>query len=116
MAESTNKHRWIEKARKNSEVIRGIILAFHPYYDARKHSHKITANDAEKMCEFIRRRIKHETLYDPVAVFVDSLKKGDADTCWKILNEAWFGLPESLETRLIDGFSVFADLCEEYLE
>ena len=117
---------WWKELETNWDDIVYLVHQFHPYYQ-RKHSlrpiqgldfeelkYPITAPAAETACEVVRNKIRSEALNDPVEAMKEARIVKDGDTIWSILNQTWFGLPESTEVRYLPGFHILCDLCSEY--
>lgn len=87
------------------------MLPYHPYYQ-NKCDHKISATAAEAVCEAVRARIAEENNEDPEILF-NRYRESHDGRIGSLLNAIWFGLPESYESRSLDGFGVLCDLCSE---
>ena len=72
----------------------------------------ISAGAAEAVCESIRREIAVEETKEPGVRFDRLLATKDREMV-TLLNQVWFGLPESMDSRSLDGFGVLCDLCSE---
>lgn len=96
----------------NKDDLLNLILGFHPYYNNSNEEFEITAPAAEKMSKEIRERIKENTPNDPEVLFNTYLKYKDPQMS-TLLNDTWFGMPESKGIRRLPGFMVLCDLCSE---
>jgi len=105
---------WWELLEENKDSIRSLVIQFHPKSGAPRKDMKITAPGAEAVCEDIRGEIavggKPEC---PLESFDAALQKQDGLTIVRLLNETWFGIPESTECWNLEGFGVLCDLCSE---
>jgi hypothetical protein len=96
-----------------------LVASFHSAY---RHQHwdTITASLAEKVAEAVRGEIYdkqfnefgEQVKLDPQRLFEQYLKSKDCKMA-DLLNEVWWGMPESMESRGRDGFGVLCDLCSE---
>ncbi len=106
-----NTTQWWDLFNKNKNDMVNLILAYHPAA-YQEHHMKISAPAAEYMCELIRNNIRKEKA-EPIAIQVDkAIAFQDIDKLISLMNQAWFGMPESYEVRREPGFHVFCDLCE----
>lgn len=76
----------------------------------------ITAPNAEAACGVIRKVIKDDYKGNPSDDFCKALVEKNWGTIFKILNEAWFGVPESTSCWEIDGFKEAVTLLEDWPE
>jgi hypothetical protein len=75
---------------------------------------QVTAPSAEVACQVVRELVQSEYAFkDPVNAFCEALYLQDTGTLVKILNETWFGIPESNSHREIDGFNECCMLLED---
>lgn len=104
---------WWAAFDANKDNLRGLISSFHPVCrnDEWADEFPISAPGAEAACEQIRKGITSPLL--PQMEFDDAATKRDATTLVKLLNQTWFGVPESYESRSLPGFFVLCDLCSE---
>jgi hypothetical protein len=98
---------WWNTVDTNWEQLSKLIYQFHPCYHV-SHEYTITASMAEKACESIRRDITRQNACEAAE---QAKLTRDADTLISILNETWFGMPESTDVRGVSGFFVLCDLC-----
>jgi hypothetical protein len=73
----------------------------------------ITAPAAERACEEVRQRIKDQNDSDPLERFDTALEAGDWRTVYSLLDQAWFGVPETTSCWRIDGFTQAVDLMDD---
>ena len=110
--------KWIDRVEKNKELLRELILNYHP---ASTHTPvtitdlPITAPAAEEACCAFRKQIKAAStnLPPPTKMFDDALIKQHAPTIYTLLNTTWMGVPESTSCRRIPGFTLMCDLLED---
>ena len=103
---------WWNMVEDYREALLEIIKCFHPYYN-NKHSYQITAPTAEIACEYIRDEIRNKVCEGEPTELFDKYCKEKNPKMSSLLNDAWFGMPESLEVRSYPGFGVLCDLCSE---
>jgi hypothetical protein len=104
----------MDKVRANEQALRSLVSNYHP--SSRNRSGKrmpITAPGAEAACETIREQIKQEEPINPVESFNKALNNNDPHTIYRLLDSAWFGVPESTQCWEIEGFSVAVDLLDD---
>jgi hypothetical protein len=75
----------------------------------------ITAPNAEAACEVVRKKLKHEYHYQdsPVVRFEKAIDDGYCTIVNDILNQTWFGVPESVDCWNIKGFTEAVKLMED---
>ena len=102
---------WWDLANKYREQLRSLVRNFHPLYI---HSQKmpITAPAAEECCEVVREHIRNKTVDDPLECF-DQFLAQKSNGMVTLLNQVWFGIPESMDAHSLPGFSLLCDLCSE---
>jgi hypothetical protein len=105
---------WLEKVEHHQEALRGLISLYHPSSKQRDpEPMTITAPAAEEACERIRKAIRRDDPQPPVLKFDIALRTKDHATLMRLLNEAWFGVPESRNCWGIYGFSEAVDLLDD---
>lgn len=94
--------------------LEALIVAYHPYY-RRTHDHKISAANTEMESIGIRAAVAIESvgLGDPVVRARKAFFVKNEKVLKSILEETWFGMPESMESRAAAGFGVLCELLEE---
>jgi hypothetical protein len=102
---------WWSAVKINKKILLNLILKYHPYY-LNPHNHHITAQLAEEACQVIRDEIVKETEKDPECQFNEYLETQNGKLA-SLLENTWFGMPESYESRCEEGFGVLCDLCSE---
>lgn len=99
-------------AEKYKEVLLRLIEKYHPYY-LRKHAVKITVPLAESIRERAAREIAEtERIEPPAETFKRCLREKSADIV-DVLQDTWFGMPESTSVREEEGFGLLCDFCSE---
>lgn len=109
------KAHWLAKVHEHRDKLRGLILGYHPFY-RRSHSMPITAPNAESACRAVREAIAQETVVEPVLQFDAALNIGDVYTIYHLLNDVWFGVPESINCWRIEGFRQAVELIEDFVD
>ena len=110
--EEQELEQWFQDVENHKEVLISIIKEFHPSRK-KKSDLKITAPNAELACEKLRSQIKKNTKEDVLISFESALKERDERIILKILNDVWFGVPESTSCWKIPGFKELVELIEE---
>lgn len=106
---------WLAIAKDNAEVLWSLIRRYHPVSIAKnpRGDVRISAPLAEAACENIRQEIIREDKGDPVHQFNCALESNDIWTLNTLLNEAWFGVPETTDCWRITGFAEAVELMED---
>jgi hypothetical protein len=107
---------YFDAVNKNKVKLDCVIREWHPAYISPKKSMHITAPGAEAICEFIRTEIQQSEPKDALERFNKAVAAKDYLTANSILNETWFGVPESTECWNITGFRELVSLLEEGVE
>ena len=94
------------------EKLRDLVAEFHPGY-RQQHDMAITAPAAEQVCDRFRQEIAEMTEGDPVSDFDRMKEAKDGLGLVRLLNQTWFGMPESTEVRSFLAFGALCDLCSE---
>ena len=121
--------KWLQKANDNKETLRHLVGCFHPNAQHSIHENQdglleiigidptylpITAPGVELAIAPIRKAIKRENDgFDPVARLDRGLLDNDVSVLMTVLNEAWFGVPESTNCWGIKGFKEAVSLLED---
>jgi hypothetical protein len=111
-------HEWLKQARENEAVLVSLVAAYHPAnIRPRKNKEKvpayITAPNAERACEVIRKEIRKEFLGIPEEQLKAAIAEGKVDKVTELLNQAWFGVPESIGCWGVEGFREAVALLED---
>lgn len=105
---------WLDTATAHRAALAALLRAYHPAnISARNPPMKITAVAAERACENVREDIRRNHEGDPVAQFDEAIKGGDVNTAMRLLDQAWFGVPESTSCWNIEGFKEAVDLLDD---
>jgi hypothetical protein len=107
-----NSKEWLAYAQINRDALESIIARYHPV-NRRLSDLPITAPNAERACEEVRQDIKRNTEGNPLTKFRDALASNDWKSINLVLNEVWFGVPESTLAWQIEGFREMINLIEE---
>jgi len=116
---------WALVEAKKAEL-QQLVANFHPFYRAARDAqvverlvqgepvkdYPITAPAAEAACEAARKVVAGRLQEDPQVRFTRYVTTKDKAIV-NLLNEVWFGMPESAEVRREPGFSELCDLCSE---
>jgi hypothetical protein len=110
---------WLQKARDSKEILLGITYNYHPIQRPvtqalmdEELALNITAPDAEFACEQVRRQIKAQD-DDPLQKLSAAIDSGHVDVIMNVLNQVWFGIPESTSCWGIKGFHEMVSLLED---
>ena len=93
-------------------VLRALVRNFHPWKPIAREM-PITATGAEMACDHIRREIANDFTGNPLDIFDKADTERDGAALVTLLNETWFGLPESMDCHSLPGFGILCDLCSE---
>lgn len=104
---------WFERAESNRDKLVALLSVYHPVVH-HKSDMKVTAPNAQKACDIIIRQLANNP--NPVEQFDEALELGDIRTINRLLNEAWFGVPESTQCWNIEGFKEAVELLEDFPE
>lgn len=107
---------WLNSAKQNSDSIISLLESYHPQSVVDSLTLEplpITAPGAEIACELIRRSIADEKSDStPKERWIKALDNNDVDTIMSLLQDAWFGVPESTSCWNIKGFKEAVELLE----
>jgi hypothetical protein len=112
------KGEWWSLVEREQWSLQDLVAKFHPDYRTPHPEHPVTASRAEMVCEVVRKTIRERPdpaveRIDPVEKFRGCLETLDGEEMYRLLNETWFGMPESESVRSEPGFGVLCDLCSE---
>lgn len=112
------KQEWFIEANGSRDKVKSLIRDYHPIYrqaGRRRNIDFITAPNAEAACTIVRKQIQDSTPegFNPVDEYQKALDKQDIDMAMKILNEVWFGVPESTTCWQLTGFREAVDLMDD---
>jgi hypothetical protein len=108
-----NTQQWLDRARIDQDKLRSLIANYHPLTRGSKSNIAITAPNAERACQEVREHIKRNSEGDPVVKFNIALEESNWKAINLILNETWFGVPESTLAWQLEGFKEAIILLEE---
>jgi hypothetical protein len=115
-----NKQEWLALAAHNRDQLKSLLSTYHPInrLPFRRQEHNITASAAESACEAIRvdinkRYVADPRPRDPLGELDRAIDSGDIGVIQNLLNEAWFGVPESTDCWRIPGFTEAVELLED---
>jgi hypothetical protein len=121
------KQDWVDTFNKSKTELRALVERFHPAVTAKVEvageqvelpasvlagNFPITASGAEAACESVRQEIQAKYTGSPLDRFDAAAEKMDTRELTSLLNDVWFGMPESASVREVPGFHVLCDLCE----
>lgn len=125
---------WLAQLEKNEVILRNFVANWHPSAQFPRVIQNesvlmkdgtavaipvpeafmpITAPMAEQACQRVRQSIRQETPEDPLLRWDNALKSKDIIELINLLNEAWFGVPESTSCWGIKGFKEAVELLED---
>lgn len=115
---------WLNQVTQDADKIRTLIRNYHPQHkpsltDEQRDlvGEDMTAPNAELACENVRDQIRQqyqaEALPDPVQIFDGALKAGNVSVLVKVLNQTWFGVPETTACWKFTGFPEVVDLLDD---
>jgi hypothetical protein len=107
-----DKETFWQTVKQNQDDLIYLVKKYHPAYKHR-HDIPITAQRAEYACEHIRKEIIDKYNGDPATQFNNYIDQ-QSDKILNLLNDVWFGMPESESVRSEPGFFTLCDLCEGY--
>lgn len=112
------KQEWLDKAKKHQNELTYLISNWHPTKQQAYGDMTITAPASEIACGYVRDKIIFEdkNKEDAVLRFNKALAADDINTINKLLNDVWFGVPESRDCWQIKGFKEAVDLMEDFPE
>lgn len=110
-----NEQEWLTQVEKNKDKLLSLIENYHPSVKRIKLEPflPITALAAEGACELIRKDIARSFEGSPVEIFKFALEQKDWKRINNLLNDTWFGVPESASCWNITGFSEAVELMED---
>ena len=108
-------NQWLNTAELNKEKLISFVRAWHPRSGQVQSDMKITAPSAELARANVVRSIQSQdqTTLDPVVELETALKNRNLNAINALLNQAWFGVPESTSCWGIEGFKEAVELMED---
>jgi len=111
------KNDWLNQVKENQEKLEYLLDNWHPLNIKKYGDMTITAPNAERACEVIRNQIINSSpVGHPTVRFKRAIELNDVDTIITLLNDAWFGCPESTDCWQIKGFREAVRLLEDMPE
>lgn len=100
---------WVETFNKFRTIIKEVVLGYHPAISIKKPMN-ITAHNAEEARQNVASAIRE---VPDISLFDQDLSEDNIDQVYNIMNEAWFGVPESTDCWKITGFPSLVNLLED---
>lgn len=115
------KDEWWQQLDHNWKNVIGIILMFYPFTDKyvkTDSDHPGVAQAPQAACNTVIAEIvkSGRKKWDDQKAFIEhleGLRNDRSPEIDKIMQETWFGIPESRGSRYLPGFQEFCDLCSE---
>jgi|SRR5215203_1491032 len=109
------KSDWIEYAKEHRQELLCLLADYHPTNRGAGLGRNITAPRAEKACEIFREQIVAQFTGEPATIqFSKAIDSKDFHTISHLLNDTWFGVPESqTDAWNLVGFKEAVFLLEE---
>ena len=109
---------WLNQAKHDKEKLLSLLANYHPSNrqpGRRRGIDFITAPNAEIACAQVRKLIQdtQKDLPSPIDRFNEALDSGNWQVVNRLLNDAWFGVPESTSCWSIEGFREAVALMED---
>jgi hypothetical protein len=104
---------WLIECNGAKDKLKSLIGTYHPVSLKSVNGMKITAPNAEQACEVVRNQIRKNFEGNPVTEFQAALDARDVSKLMKLLNDAWFGVPETIECWNIEGFTEAVNLMDD---
>jgi len=114
MSYPKTKEEWWELVDENWENLRKLISRFHPRKGKKFNDNFIiTAPVPEKIRLQQVKEILKENFPVDILQYIEVLRSNRDTKLLRIVENTWWGLPESVEVRDFPGFGVLCDLCSE---
>lgn len=106
---------WLEEVETHKKAILELIAEYHPMNRSpgRRPNDYITAPNAEWAATLVRKAIKENGDEAPDKRFEEALTVKNITTLMTVMNEVWFGFPESIMCWKIAGFREMVTLLED---
>lgn len=104
---------WWARVDNNWNSLLNAIASYHPLAESPRNHGPITAPGAEIACEVVRELIRRNDKGNPLDRAETAKQNRDVSEMLSVLNEAWFGAPESRSVYATPGFPTLCDLCSE---
>lgn len=114
--EIKTKEDWWSVFNSHKDDLRSLVSNFHPVCRNEEFAGEfsISAGAAEEACEHVRKAIVDSGINpSPVEEFDRAIASNDHNALIRLLNQTWFGIPESYDSRELPGFFPLCDLCSE---
>jgi hypothetical protein len=111
MSCSTAADEWWALLEKRESDILAMLRSFHPYYRQQPRM-PVTAARAELVRVAAATEIAAKFEKDPAKRFAE-YKAARDPAMWELMNEIWFGIPESTDAHYIAGFGALCELCSD---
>lgn len=99
------KEEWLREASGAKDKLASLIDHYHPANRLPGGTDlPITAHNAERACVHVRSEIRKNFEGNPREQFFTALDEEDTDKISNLLNDTWFGVPESTLCWQIPGF------------
>lgn len=108
--------KWVDAAKAALPNLQSLIAQYHPASDRTfRHAPAISAPAAERFAETVRAEIRaaDAATARPVDRFATAVGAGNVAEISTLLNEAWFGVPESHDCWSVTGFADCVRLLED---
>ena len=104
---------WFIQLEKDKDKIFKIVGQYHPSIVAPPiNKVDITAPNAELARRAIMHQMIREQLGNGLGKLVQALNNRDMSTCYNVMSESWFAIPESTQCWEIEGFKELVSLME----
>lgn len=111
---------WYKYAEDNRGALAVITASYHPHYRTPGGTNlPITAHGAEAACIEIRKQIRDTSAPSqrmPTLRLLNAIKEKNSNEILQILNEVWFGVPESTLCWNLEGWQEMLNLIEDVPE
>lgn len=107
---------WLNNVVENGHTLLSLVASFHPASGRQPYGLPITAPNAEKACEPMRKQIEKNLDYaleSPHRKFLEAVKYREAGAIYTILQETWLGVPESTDCWSLTGFKECVNLLDD---
>ena len=109
------EQQWLNTAELNKQKLILFVRAWHPRSGQVQSDMKITAPNAELARANVVKSIQsqNQSTLDPVVELETAIKNRNLSAINALLNQAWFGVPESTSCWGIEGFKEAVELMED---
>lgn len=105
---------WLAYAKQHQTVLTSLVEHYHPLKrNPFANTHRITAPNAEAAAIRIRADIRRNSEGDPTVDFKEAMDSDNVQKINSLLNDTWFGVPESTDCWRIEGFREAVYLMED---